>query len=153
MLRINPKKYAWSPALRNAAIVRKYWKLRLREGKAFTRLQQKRQRQDPTFCLPMIDKQLSIKQISTKLTAVTQVFRRAQLCATDLRLLTYEQLLIHYNEEDTNASTINALKRKSAIVQKTIDSETNREVCNHIRDVIKPSEFSALQSQIEVSRH
>jgi hypothetical protein len=71
MLRINPKKYAWSPALRNAAIVRKYWKLRLREGKAFTRLQQKRQRQDPTFCLPMIDEQLSIKQISTKLTAVT----------------------------------------------------------------------------------
>lgn len=64
------------------------------------------------------------------------MFRRAQLCATDLRLLTYEQLLIHYNEEDTNASTINALKRKSAIVQKTIDSETNREVCNHIRDVI-----------------
>ncbi|KAI2498315.1 hypothetical protein MHU86_16185 [Fragilaria crotonensis] len=60
ILRKPPKKYRWSPELRNSAIIRRYWKLRLREAtnmqlnytESFLRWQQQVQAHDPSLPSP-----------------------------------------------------------------------------------------------------
>jgi hypothetical protein len=65
------RKYQWSPKLRNAAIVWRYWKLRLREinrsenyQPTVLRWQQKVGQYDPAFRLPFLNESLSLEQAS-----------------------------------------------------------------------------------------
>jgi hypothetical protein len=65
-----PKKYQWSPVLRNSAIVRLYWKLCLREvlhkcdyHSTFLRWQRQIQAQDSSFLMPMMGQSLTADQI------------------------------------------------------------------------------------------
>ena len=157
MLHVGPKKCAWSPYLRNVALIRKYWKLRLREAKenlnyrqTFYRWQQKIQTCDPNFVFPPIETKLLMDVISSNLTTANRAFRKTQNKAMDLRLLTCEQLIVQYLEDD-NPMTREKSLRKRVIVQRTIDSEINREVFRNLRQVIKPIEHSAL-SKVEVPR-
>jgi hypothetical protein len=82
----NPeRKYQWSPKLRNAAIVWRYWKLRLREinrsknyQPTFLRWQQKVGQYDPAFRLPFLNESLSLEQVRKHLNAAQRGFRNIQ---------------------------------------------------------------------------
>lgn len=156
-LRIPPKKCAWSPTLRNTAIIRKYWRLRLREvtknhdyRNTFIRWQHKLQRNDTSFEFPYMNKVLPTEEIRQYLTNATKEFRKAQVQSTALRLRTYESLITTY-EADTDPKTRKESQRKLKIVQRTIDVETCRKTFRDLKNILKPSTISAL-SKIEVPR-
>jgi hypothetical protein len=70
-----PKKpYAWSPTLRNAGLLCRYWRLRLREkmrsenyNDTYYRLEHQTQQHDPTFILPFRGIPLPISEITQQL--------------------------------------------------------------------------------------
>ena len=89
-----------SPALRNSAVLRRYWLLRLRELRGdfnfhstFLRWQTQVQRHDPSFSLPFLGTPLSIDQVRLALTKASNLFHRLQKQSTPLRLQCYEDLL------------------------------------------------------------
>ncbi|KAI2506262.1 hypothetical protein MHU86_8197 [Fragilaria crotonensis] len=89
LLKRPPQKCQWSPALRNSAILRRYWMLRLREllhGKdfqpTFLRWQTQVQQSDSKFLLPSLGTRLSVDQIRHELTQANNRFRRLQKIST-----------------------------------------------------------------------
>ena len=72
-----PKKpYQWSPQLRNAGLLYRYWHLRQREKlhsdnyyATFQRIEQQTQRHDPKFILPFMDVHLPLDEIQSQLKA------------------------------------------------------------------------------------
>ena len=145
-----PKKYAWSPVLRNAAIIRLYWKLRLREATqahnyraTFLRWQQRIQIQDPHFLLPHLDESLSVPQIRKHFNRATAAFRACQKASTPLRIQSYQELLDKYSE-DQNPDTLPESRRKAKIVQKTVDGEIIRSHFQDLRRVVKPNQTHGL---------
>ncbi|KAI2494432.1 hypothetical protein MHU86_20115 [Fragilaria crotonensis] len=150
LLKRPPQKCQWSPALRNSAILRRYWMLRLREllhGKnfqsTFIRWQTQVQQSDPQFLLPSLGTRLSVDQIRHELTQANNRFRRLQKISIPLRLQCYEDLLDTYLE-DKNPATQASSRRKAKIVLNTISGETTRTTFGHIRRITKPSERSSL---------
>jgi hypothetical protein len=88
-LRTPTKPYQWSPQLRNAGILLRYWKLRLKEvqqnhnySETFAKWQAKTQVADPTFLLPSLNEALSIEQIRTALNTANKTLRRTQRNST-----------------------------------------------------------------------
>jgi hypothetical protein len=150
LLRRPIRKYAWSPALRNSAILRRYWLLRLREilgdknfHSTFVRWQSQVQRCDPNFTLPFLGVSLSVDQVRSELTKASNHFRHLQKRATPLRLQCYEDLLDTYRA-DNNPETKATSQRKARIVMNTIAGETTRSTFGHIRRIVKPEERSSL---------
>jgi hypothetical protein len=151
LLRRPPKQYRWSPDLRNSAILRRYWKLRLREVTdlsleytvSFHRWQAKVQQYDPTFVLPYLGQVLSAEKIREHFNRATKVFRRCQRSSVPLRAKCYQELLETYQDDD-NPDTCKESKRKARIVQKTIASEVCRGTFREIRKVVNPSERSGI---------
>jgi hypothetical protein len=142
-----PKKYAWPPVLRNAAILRLHWKLRLREHthnlddkETFRRWQQRVQTQDSSFKFSHLDDPLSLSQVREHFNRATAACRSCQKAPTrPLRVKSYYELLEKYSE-DRNPDTISESRRKAKIVQTTIDGE-----------IVKPIQTRAL-SKILVPR-
>ena len=152
-----PKKYQWSPVLRNSAIVRLYWKLRLREvlhkcdyHSTFLRWQRQIQVQDSSFSLPMIGQSLTADQIRREFNIANRHFRSCQKASIPLRMKTYQDLLEHY-EGDVNPLTSGDSRRKARIVQRTIDTEVVRSQFQGLRRVLKPSHSTGI-SKILVPR-
>ena len=150
ILRRPPKKCSWSPDLRNSAIVRRYWSLRLRESQhggdyseTFYRWQSKIQYHDPDFRLQFLDEPLSVEQIRAHLNRSNREFRRMQKHSTPLRLQSYQDLLGTY-EDDTDPSTKDESRRKAKIVRNTIAGESTRHIYRNIRQVLKPTAVSSL---------
>ena len=155
---VPPKKCDWSPQLRNAAIIRLYWKLRLREhtgshnySSTFLRWQAKLQRSDPTFLFPHLNDTLSVTSIRRYFNNATSTFRKCQRSAHDLRMLSYDNLLNRY-EQDKNPLTSAESKSKAKIVRRTIQTESTRSLFANLRHQLKPSDFSQL-SKILIPRH
>ena len=143
-------KCAWSPTLRNSAIIRRYWLLRLREHlqgsdfpATFARWQRQVQGNDPQFCLPSLGIKLTQDQVRHKLSTANNQFRKLQKQATPLCLQCYEDLLETYRE-DTDPKTKAESHRKANIVGHTISGEISRHVFGNLRRVIKPIESSRL---------
>ena len=150
LLRRPPHKCSWSPSLRNSAILRRYWLLRLRElqngsdySSTFNRWQRQVQCHDPQFVLPSLGQRLAIDQVRSFLNQATNQFRKLQRHSQPLRLQCYEDLLEHYRD-DNNPETRSESRRKATIVQRTIAGETTRQVFGHLRRIVKPSEHSSL---------
>jgi hypothetical protein len=129
---VQSKVYAWSPTLRNSAIIRKYWKLRLREldynkdyQTTFDRILSETQRTDPKFHLPMLGETLSRETIRTHFTAASKEFRKCQRNSLDLRAQTYHDLMMSY-EDDMNPPTRSESQRKLKIIRRTILAEATR---------------------------
>ena len=145
-----PKKCAWSPVLRNSAIIRRYWYLRLRElnrnenyTPTFERWQTQLQQQDSMFTLPHLGQDLTIEQVREHLNRSSRLFRKHQRKAIPLRLQTYHDLLVTY-EDDMDPSTKADSRRKARIVRNTLAGESTRGIFSNIRRIIKPSEQSSL---------
>ena len=150
ILRHPPKKCAWSPALRNSGIVRRYWMLRLREqvrhedySLTFHRWQTSVQLYDESFCLPLLGTPMTVPQIRQQLTASNNSFRALQKRSIPLRLRTNQELLETY-QDDYNPSTKVESLRKARILRNTIDGESIRRVFGNLRSIVKPSESSNL---------
>ncbi|KAI2502523.1 hypothetical protein MHU86_11955 [Fragilaria crotonensis] len=151
LLRRPPKKYQWSPDLRNSAILRRYWKLRLREvtdpsleyTDSFHRWQAKVQQHNPTFVLPYLGQVLSAEKIREHFNRATKVFCRCQRSSVPLRAKCYQELLETYQDDD-NPDTCKESNRKARIVHKTIASKVCRGTFREIRKVVNPSERSGI---------
>lgn len=144
------KKFSWSPTLRNTAMIRKYWKLRLREvtlhhcyHNTFLRWQRDINKYDPSFTFPLIDVDLTKAEIRQHFNAATKSFRKSQMDSTSLCLQTYEDLISKYLG-DNDPMTHKESERKAKILLRTIQTETCRKTFGDICRVLNPSTTSGL---------
>jgi hypothetical protein len=158
-LRKPPKKYQWSPKLRNAGILFRYWKLRLKEiqhnqnySNTFAKWQTQLQVADPTFHIPHLHETLNLAQIRHALNSAQKTLRSVQRQSIDHRLQSYQDLIVTYNE-DTNPTTQSKSRAKSKIVESTIRHEACRRVYGKIGGVIKTSVHFAGLSALNIPRH
>lgn len=128
-LKRKPHRLPWSPALRNAALLRRYWKLRLDDAPnqsdyldRMLRIQSQIQQGDPKFTFPFWKVTLSLDDIRHHLNQSSRALRLIQRDASSLRHHTLYDLLAVYTA-DTNPSTTEESQRKAKIVQRTIDRE------------------------------
>jgi hypothetical protein len=156
---LRPKQpYEWSPKLRNAAITRRYWRLRLREAKytndftkTIQRLQAQIQQYDHNFKFPLIDVDLSLIDIRSQLKQATKDLHEIQKDASEMRFKTYQDLLAIYTA-DNDPVTRPDSNKKAKIVKRTIRTERIRAMFCNIRTTlshINPSQQSGL-TQIKI---
>ena len=125
------KPYAWSPALRDAGLIWRYWRLRLGEkqkhkdyDQTFNLMEQLIQQHDPFFCLLPLRKQSFTEEelkAHLKNTAKTSL-KECQKDLVDVRFRHYLDLLAGY-ENDKDPNTKEESERKAKIVQNTVRSE------------------------------
>jgi hypothetical protein len=149
-LRISEKKCQWSPQLRDSAIIRRYWYLRLREvtreenyHTTFLRWQEKVRVHQPSFSFEHLNDVLTLDQVREHFNRANRVFRKCQRQATSLRHQTYYDLLALY-EDDTDPSTKTESIRKARIVRNTLAGECTRSTFANLRRVVKPTTTSPL---------
>ncbi len=130
-------KYQWSPALRNAGIIRQYWKLRLQDRLHNTdhtpkmlRLEAQVQQHDSAFNLPQMNETLSLEDLRIRLNSATNALRKIQRASSDHRMHTLYELLDLC---------------RAAIVRRTIQTEICRGVYGNIHQQIRPMERSGIQ--------
>ena len=136
--------YAWSPELRNAGILKRYWRLRLKESSCpnadyhdtIMRLQDAVQQHDPKFLLPHLHQALSIPEIRQHLNAATRQLHQTQKASIDNRFRAYQDLLAVY-QSDQDADTQKESQRKAKIVKRTIRHEKIRQMFRNIRVTVK----------------
>ena len=126
------KPYAWSPILRDAGLLYRYWRLRYREEKhdedyatTFDRIEQLARQSNTKFALPLRLVALTLDQVTTNLNSAATHLRKCQKNSIDIRYSSYVDLLAKY-ETDTNSETMKQSKRKAGIVRNTIRSEQCR---------------------------
>ena len=144
-------KYKWSPALRNAGLIRQYWKLRLQDAVAstnhesrITRLESQIIQHDPKFRFPHRNSDLPAAEIRTHLNQATKSLRRIQQASDDHRQSTLYDLLAAYESGQTSLSPSES-RRRARIVRRTLTTEACRGTFANIRHQIKPEERSGLQ--------
>ncbi|KAI2499411.1 hypothetical protein MHU86_15056 [Fragilaria crotonensis] len=154
-----PKPYAWSPTLRNAGIVYRYWRLRLSATKhnldystTFDRMETLVRQHDSTFELPLRKlAHLQSQEVQTHLNSAQKHLRECQRRAGDIRFKSYLDLLATYvNDGDTHTQKDSL--RKAKIVQNTIKSERTKVMYANIRRVVKPEQHGGL-NRVLVPRH
>jgi hypothetical protein len=136
--------YAWSPELRNAGILKRYWRLRLKEAscpnadyhETIMRLQDAVQQHDPKFLLPHHHQALSIPEIRQHLNAATRQLHQTQKASIDNRFRAYQDLLAVY-QSDQDADTQKESQRKAKIVKRTIRHEKIRQMFRNIRVTVR----------------
>jgi hypothetical protein len=136
--------YPWSPKLRNAGVIKHYWRLRFREAKhgenhtiSIDRLEAKIQRIDKSFHLPDKTRSHDLFEILKKLKIASADLRAIQKRATQLRYQSYYDLLAKY-KSDTDPATNYDSQRKAKIVQNTIKAEKCRAMFANLRFFMKP---------------
>jgi hypothetical protein len=106
------KPYSWSPTLRDAGLLYRYWRLRHREEKhdenyatTFDRIEQLAQQSNTKFVLPLRSAALTLVQVTTNLNSAAKHLRECQKNSIDIRFRSYADLLAKY-ETDTNPETM-----------------------------------------------
>ena len=133
----------WSPELRNAGILCRYWRLRLKArnhadySETYTRLLQTAQQHDPHFTLPSLGIGLEPKEMSRQLKQAIRHLKKCQQESRELRHRTYQELLIRY-ENDNDPSTQLESIRRAKIVRNTMRAEDIRANFRDIRLAAKP---------------
>ena len=94
---------------------------------------------------------LSVDQIRQEFNKATSFFHSCQRKSIPLRMKTYQDLIDHC-EDDTNPVTSTESKRRSKIVQRTMDNELVKAQFHTLRRVLKPS-LSTSISKLLVPRH
>ena len=109
-LRRPPQPYQWSAELRNAGILRRYWRLRLREclhnethDAIFERLECQITAADSTFKLPF--RSVQLPEIRSHLNLATKALTKVQTNATEVRYRSYYDLAAAY-ASDTHPDTM-----------------------------------------------
>jgi hypothetical protein len=128
----NQHRNYWSPALRNAGLLVRYWGLRFKEAKTrgdyqatIHRLLQSAQASDPCFVFPYLNESLPIHDICLHWKSAKKSLRQAQKSSKELRFQSYHNLLESY-ENDTDPSTQEESRRRAKIVRNTLRTEAIR---------------------------
>ena len=157
-LQIKPKPYKWSPKLRNAGVIMRYWKLRMREvtqnadySETFSRWESMIRQYDSEFTLPEQGADLPLATIRLRLNESSKQLRTIQKHSLTYRQQSFDDMLLTY-ETDQNPSTKQESKRRAKIVRRTIMGESCRRIFANIRSMVKPGEYNPL-SKIKVPRH
>ena len=118
------KKNHWSPVLRNAGIVCRYWRLRLQArnpsdySATYTRLTRAAQQHDPQFTLPFLGTSMKSQEIAQQLKLAIRHLKKCQKDSRDLRHRTYQELLIRYETTTTHLHKPNLpVEQKSSATQ------------------------------------
>jgi hypothetical protein len=153
-----PRPYSWSPSLRNAGLIRRYWRLRLRDYQfgedhtnLFDRLLLSTREYDSNFSFPHMGRTLTIGQIRSELNQATKNLRQMQGASVELRHQFYEDLLAGYLN-DTNPTTRRTSLAKAKILENTIRAEQCRQMFRNIRYAVKPMTATSGLQQIRVPR-
>jgi Reverse transcriptase (RNA-dependent DNA polymerase) len=135
------KKHYWSPTLRNAGILCRYWNIQKRaktENRDMTditrRLQNMVQQHDPTFSFPMRQGVMTVHELDKKWKEAKQTLKQLQKEARELRYRSYEELLATYESDRYNPEST----RRAKIIRSTIRTEKCRELYRQIRISVKP---------------
>ncbi|KAI2491599.1 hypothetical protein MHU86_22971 [Fragilaria crotonensis] len=128
----------------------RYWKLRLREllhgadyQETFQRWETKIQEFDSSFRLPEFGQALDVNTVRKRLNEASKQLRIVQKHSLSHRQQSFQDLLDTY-DADTNHHTKHESMRKAKIVRRTLSSESNRNMFSHIKNLIKPGEYSPL---------
>jgi hypothetical protein len=146
-LRRKGGKNHWLPALRNAGITCRYWRLRMKArnqhdyNNTFQRLLQIAQQHDSTFEFPHYHANLSRDEIAKHHKEARRKYRETQRASLELRHQSYNELLIKY-ENDDNTSSQHESKRRAKIVKMTMRSEDIRANVRNIRLSVKQNSAS-----------
>jgi hypothetical protein len=140
------RSHAWSPALRNAGIIKKYWRLRLKEttipntnyAATILRLQHSVQQQDPKFILPHTECNLTAAEVRKHLNAASRQLHLIQMASSDNRFKAYQDILAVY-QSDKDPETRPDSIRKAKIVKRTIRTEKIRAMFSNIRTTVRGS--------------
>jgi hypothetical protein len=130
----------WSPDLRNAGLICRYWNLRFKEATTPTgdytatilRLLQSAQQHTPSFQFPFINVSLSVSDILVNWKSSKQTLREAQATSRDLRFRSYSALLSTY-EDDNDPITRPESLRRARILKNTMRTEAIRTKFRNIK--------------------
>ena len=158
LLKQSTKAFDWSPALRDAGLIYRYWRLRLRELRhnanyegTFDRITQTIAQHTSNYSLPFRTDRLTMEEVQYQLKAARKTLKERQLASVDLRYRSYQDHLSVY-ENDQKSRTSKESKRKAKIVGNTIRSEQSKAMNRNIRNVVKPSDTGSI-TKIQVPRH
>jgi hypothetical protein len=134
------KKHYWSPQLRNAGLLCRYWNLRIYSVKhnrevnfSISRIQAMIQQHDPRYTFPQQHEALTIQEMIPKWKAAKKALKECQMQAREMRYRSYEAMLVQYKLDRSPESN-----RRAKIVQRTISTERCRETYRSIRNSTKP---------------
>jgi len=139
------QKHYWSPSLRNAGLLCRYWHLRLYGQQrqrditaSIARLLKIIRKHDHNYSFPLQDTLLSITTIAEQWNKAKKALKAIQNNARELRYQSYEDLLFKY-EFDSNPESV----RRKKIVASTIRTEKCRDTFRQIRIAAKPFQESS----------
>ena len=134
------KKHYWSPALRNAGLLCRYWHLRIyaiREHRDTTRsilrLQEMIQQHEPSYQFLRQQENLPLSEMVKCWKDAKKALKECQSEARELCYRSYEDMLVHYEVESSPES-----RRRASIVRRTLRTERCRETYRSIRLSTKP---------------
>jgi hypothetical protein len=130
------KKHYWSPAIRNAGVLCRYWKLRMQSNQdkydrsdCIQRLQAMAQQHDPTYLFPLLHDELTAAQLEMKWKMAKQELKTLQKHARELRYRSYTEILEAYECDIYNPESA----RRAKIIKTTIRTEKCRDMYRQIR--------------------
>lgn len=146
-LQRTPQRHQWSPELRNAGLLRRYWRLRLHDvhqqsdhTQKIDRLQSQIQQHDPAYVFPLRDTPLTLDAIRGHLNHSSRQLRKIQQTSHMVRSRNLYDLLAKYRS-DSNPYTSKESQRRSSIVQRTIAKEANQAIRQHPNSSISYNSF------------
>ena len=138
---IRLKKHYWSPTLRNAGLLCRYWRLPLlsnRENRdvsdTIQRMQAMVQQHNSTYAFPLQHHDVSTNDIAKYWKQAKQSLKKLQKEARELRYRSYEELLEEYEADAYNPESA----RRAKIVRSTLRTEKCRAMYQQIRVSVKP---------------
>ena len=150
-LRIPPRKYAWSPDLRKAGLLFRYWKSCLADFyqeldsyRTHASIQQRLQQHDRRYQLPSADDMTDV-EIRHEISQAGAHLRKVRKTHLESRFKNLEELLAEY-ESDKDPLTREESWRKANIVSNTIRTEKIRTMFRKIGHAVKPKQSGGIKS-------
>jgi hypothetical protein len=138
---IRLKKHYWSPTLRNAGLLCRYWNIRIRAKKnnydvseSINRLQEMVIQHDPNYVFPLQQVELTEGELESNWIKAKRALKELQKDARNLRYKSYQEMLETYEHDIYNPESI----RRAKIIKSTIRTEKCREMYQQIRLSAKP---------------
>jgi hypothetical protein len=140
------KKHYWSPTLRNAGLLCRYWNLRIVSKTrncdttdTIHRLQEMVHQHDPTYNFPLQQEDLTTTDLTNHWKQAKKALKQLQADSRELRYKSYKELLEAYEYDIYNPESI----RRAKIVKSTIRTEKCRAMYRQIRLSVKPPQENA----------
>ena len=157
-LRIPPRKYAWSPDLRKAGLLLRYWKSCLSDFyqesdsyRTHASIQQRLQQHDRRYQLPSTD-DMSDVEIRHEISQACVHLRKVRKTHLESRFKNLEELLAEC-EPDKDPITREESWRKVTIVSNTIRTETIRTMFRKINHHAVKSKQSGGNAKVTILHH